>query len=310
MLKNLKIALTIILQVIFVKVYSQTDTLPFVLVLGNTQDGGYPHIGCGKMCCKKAFENKALKKNVVSLALVDPKEKKWWMFEATPDITQQLELFKKLTDSKYNYLPSGIFVTHAHIGHYAGLMYLGREALNAKEIPVFTLPRMNDFLKSNGPWSQLIFLKNIVLIPIKSDSTVKLSKNIKLSAFLVPHRDEFSETAGFNIVTSGKKYMFIPDIDKWEKWNKKIIEEVKKVDVALIDATFYEGAELPDRNIKDVPHPFVSETVELFKSEPDGVKKKIYFIHFNHTNPLLWDEEKQKELKKKGFNLAAETDKL
>lgn len=289
---------------------AQSDSLPYIQVLGVAQDGGYPHIACKKGCCTKAFADPLLKKNVVALALVDPKEKKWWLLEATPDITLQLELFKTLTGEKYNYLPNGIFITHAHIGHYAGLMFLGREAMNAKEVPVYILPRMADFLKSNGPWSQLVFLKNISIITLKSDSSIQISSNIKINPFAVPHRDEFSETAGFKIQTGGKKYLFIPDIDKWEKWNKNIVNEVKSVDAAFLDATFYEAGEIQNRNIKEVPHPFVSETMELFKSEAESVKKKIVFIHFNHTNSLLWDEQKRKEVTGKGFNVAVEKAKF
>ena len=92
---------------------------PHVIVLGVAQDGGYPHLGCEKECCTKAWANDSLKKNVVALALVDPIEKKWYLFEATPDIHKQLQLFKTLTKGIYNYLPSGIFITHAHIGHSA-----------------------------------------------------------------------------------------------------------------------------------------------------------------------------------------------
>eukprot|EP00957_Ditylum_brightwellii_P156501 11911053-Ditylum_brightwellii.AAC.1 len=57
--------------------------------------------------------------------------------------------------------PDGIFLTHAHIGHYTGLMYLGREALGAVDVPVYAMPRMRSFLKNNGPWSQLVSLGNI-----------------------------------------------------------------------------------------------------------------------------------------------------
>ncbi|MES2689480.1 MAG: pyrroloquinoline quinone biosynthesis protein PqqB, partial [Bacteroidota bacterium] len=112
----------------FFSVKAQNDSLPYVLVLGVAQDGGYPHIGCKKKCCEMAWQAGSLKINVVSLALVDPVEKKWWLFEATPDITGQLHLFASLTKNTFDYLPAGIFITHAHIGHYTGLMQLGREA--------------------------------------------------------------------------------------------------------------------------------------------------------------------------------------
>jgi pyrroloquinoline quinone biosynthesis protein B len=166
-------------------------------------------------------------------------------------------------------------------------MYFGREALHASTIPVYTLPRLASFLQSNGPWSQLVTLKNISLKPLTPDHEVVLSKQISITAFLVPHRDEFSETAGFKIKTTNKNYLFIPDIDKWERWNRNIIDQVRAVDIAFLDATFFSSEELPNRDIKEIPHPLVLETLNLFKGTPE--LNKIVFIHLNHTNKLLWN---------------------
>ena len=109
-----------------------------VIVLGVAQDGGFPHIGCFR-ACRLAHSDPTLSKYVVSLALVDSVNKKWWLFEATPDMDRQLQYFQDLTNQQYPYLPEGIFLTHAHIGHYTGLMFLGREALGAKGIKVYAI---------------------------------------------------------------------------------------------------------------------------------------------------------------------------
>lgn len=276
----------------------------YVVVLGIAQDGGFPHLGCQKQCCSQAWHRHSLKRNVASLALVDEAQKKWWLLEATPDITQQLQLFRTITNDRFKYLPDGIFVTHAHIGHYTGLMYFGREALGAREIPVYVLPRFFEYLQSNGPWSQLVALRNIKLIAIADDVSIALSQTVSVKPFIVPHRGEYSETAGFHIVTSDKRYLFIPDIDKWSKWNRDIVEEVKQVDIAFLDATFYQQDELPERNMAEVPHPFVVETIKLFDESSD--KKKIVFIHFNHSNPLMWDAQSQQQIVKLGFGVAVQ----
>lgn len=277
----------------------------YLLVLGVAQDAGYPQMGCTKTCCTQAWSSPKMRRNVVALALVDPAHKKWWLFEATPDIRQQLQNFKNQTKNQYPYLPEGVFLTHAHIGHYTGLMEFGREAMNTNGLKVYVLPQMKAFLTQNGPWSQLVKLKNIDLISLKTDEPLNIENN-SVTAFTVPHRDEYSETAGFKITTANKQYLFIPDIDKWSKWNKNIIDQVKQVDIALLDATFYTNTELGNRPIAEVPHPLVTETVDLFKNEPTEVKKKIYFIHFNHTNPLLWDKATGKKLNQAGFNFALE----
>lgn len=278
-----------------------------VIVLGTAQDGGFPHIGCQNEC-QLTFKNPELRRNVVALALVDPASKKWWLFEATPDMDEQLQFFSELTDREYNYLPEGIFITHAHIGHYTGLISLGREALGSKALKVHVLPKLGRFLQENGPWSQLVNLKNIEIVETSDTQAIQLTPTLSVTAFAVPHRDEFSETAGFRI-EADKKYLFIPDIDKWSKWDKSIVNEVKAVDFAFIDGSFFADGELPNRSISEVPHPFVTETMELFSSESKRTKSKVHFIHFNHTNPLLFEENKRKEVLEKGFNIAEQGQK-
>lgn len=294
-----------------------------VYVLGIAQDGGYPHAGCTKKCCTMAWEHSDKRRYVTSLALVDSVSGKWWLFEATPDITEQLWYFSKLTGGKYSYLPSGIFITHAHIGHYTGLMQLGREVMGTKEMPVYVMPKMKKFLKENGPWSQLVSLGNIRLMdvyvrtytPQTDEIKYNLAPGVGVSAFTVPHRDEYSETAGFDIQLHSRSYLFIPDIDKWEKWRKDIKDHVNGCDIALIDGTFYRDGELPNRSMSEVPHPFVEETMTLFKNRNGArivkdVTQKIHFIHFNHTNPLMWDDGIQKEVRDEGFNIAVQGQKL
>jgi pyrroloquinoline quinone biosynthesis protein B len=276
----------------------------YVLVLGVAQDAGYPQMGCEQECCNKAWKSDSLKRFVTSLALVDPASKKWWLFEATPDIKEQLHYFNTLTKGEFSYLPSGIFLTHAHIGHYAGLMQLGREVMNAKELPVYVLPKMKKYLETNGPWSQLVSLKNISLVQLDTSQALYLDKGNFFLSLIVPHRDEYSETAGFKILTSTAAYLFIPDIDKWQKWDKNIVEEVKKVTHAFLDATFSDLTELKNRKAEEVPHPLISETMELFKNEDKETKAKIHFIHFNHTNPVMWDKAAKQKVSKEGFKVA------
>ena len=306
----IKYACYILLLCLSLNIHAQDKDAHYILVLGVSQDGGYPHTGCQRACCTMAWADESLRRYVVSLALVDHKSRQWWLFEATPDIKQQLHYFQTLTKGQYNFLPNGVFVTHAHIGHYTGLMDFGREVMGTNGLPVYALPRLKTFLETNGPWSQLVNLHNIALQPLQADSTTHLSEYISVRTFTVPHRDEYSETAGFEIITTNKKYLFIPDVNKWEKWDRNIIDEVKAVDIAMVDATFFDNTEVPARNFTVVPHPFVAETMQLFENTGAATKAKLYFIHFNHTNPLLWDKQKQKDLEKLGFNFAHQGQRL
>ncbi|TNE78455.1 MAG: pyrroloquinoline quinone biosynthesis protein PqqB [Bacteroidetes bacterium] len=265
---------------------------PYILVLGIAQDAGYPQIACTKSCCETAKLYPEKKRMVSSLALMDAESKKWWLLDATPDIAMQLELFHDSTRGAYPYLPEGIVLTHAHMGHYTGLMQLGREALNAKSIPVYCLPRLANFLEHNGPWDQLVKLKNI---QVKVQDTTKpfALGPFLLQLYSVPHRDEYSETAGIHVHYKDQQALFIPDIDKWEKWNRSLPELLKQVDLAFLDATFFSEGELPGRNMKEIPHPFIQETMQLIDSFASDQASKIHFIHLNHSNPLLWNDSVQ-----------------
>lgn len=302
--------LTILLFTFITYTATSQGMHPYVQILGVAQDGGYPHMGCEKKCCSSAWGVPEKQKFVVALALVDPIEKKWWLFEATPDIKEQLHYFHVITKGEYNYLPDGIFITHAHIGHYAGLMQLGREAMNTRKVPVYVMPKMKHYLETNGPWSQLVSLDNIALQTLDTVNRLHLPDSITVAAFTVPHRDEYSETTGFKICTQNKKYLFIPDINKWEKWNKSIVAEVCATDIALVDATCFDDGELPGRNMKVIQHPNVTETMARFANTDITIKNRIHFIHINHTNPLMWDATKKKEVEKAGYHIACQGERL
>jgi len=278
--------------------YSQTIESDYIQVLGIVQDAGYPHIGCEKDCCKVVSPGDYF---VSCLGLVDKTNNKRYLFDATPDIHNQINLLEKFPEAN---LIDGIFLTHAHIGHYTGLMYLGREGLGGKNIMVYALKRMARFLTKNGPWDQLVKLNNISIQTISNKEFVKLSENIFVIPIRVPHRDEYSETVGYKIIGKSKKILFIPDIDKWDEWKKSIIEEVKLVDYAFIDGTFYNGSEL-NRDMREIPHPSIEETLQLFSDQPIAERNKIYFIHINHTNPILTNKNGIRDLVESlGFNIA------
>ena len=226
-----------------------------------------------------------------------------YLFDASPDINEQLNFMGDRIKKDLK----GIFLTHAHIGHYTGLMYFGREALNSRLINVYAMPRMKKFLEKNGPWSQLVELQNISIKQISNNSKISIDPNVIVQPIEVPHRGEFSETVGYKIYGPNKTLLFIPDIDKWYLWEKSIIDEIKKVDYALIDATFYDSKEVNYRDVSEIPHPFVVESLELFDPIKQKEKNKIFFIHLNHTNPLLNDNsEEYQYIINKGYNVAKE----
>ena len=292
----------VILIFSFSSVFSQNDVSPFIYVLGNVQDAGLPHIGCESKICLDAFNEKK-KHYVTSIALIDKENQEYSLFDVTPNITEQLLMIRRDIFNKY-ILPKNIFITHAHIGHYTGLMYFGREALGSKGIKVNVLPRMYDFISNNGPWSQLVKLGNISLNKINFRDNIEIKPNLSVTPIQVPHRDEFSETSAFLIQGPNKAALYLPDIDKWSKWSISLIEILKNVDYAFIDATFYTNDEI-NRDIDEIPHPLVIETMDLLSELSDYQKDKVYFIHMNHTNQMLDpNSDITRNVLNKGFNIA------
>ena len=265
-----------------------------LVVLGTLQDGGSPHMGCMKSCCASEKPNDY----VVSLGVID--ESKHLIFDASPDIVSQTNYLQLISPAK----ELEIFLTHAHMGHYVGLIHLGRESANTKNTPVYAMPRMAQFLQNNGPWSQLIDLENISIKPLQNKTPVSVSPRLSITPLIVPHRDEFSETVGYLIAGQSKRALYIPDIDKWDLWETDINTLLTQVDYAFLDATFFEDGEI-SRPMSDVPHPFVEESIMRFKSLAVEEKSKIFFIHLNHTNPARdANFADRRAIEEKGYHFA------
>jgi len=272
-------------------------------VLGTIQDGGIPHMGCNKVCCLKYFKNNTFRVGVSSLGISNLKNETNYLIDATPNINHQLKAL--IGTSNPSEKLNGVFLTHAHMGHYSGLLNFGREAMNSKNIPLYLMPRFYNFIQDNGPWNQLVKLENVMLKRIYDREKITLESNLSITPIQVPHRDEYSETVGFLIEGNKKSALYIPDIDKWEKWNNSIIELIKNVDYAFLDGTFYDEKEVNNRDISEIPHPFIIESLKLFNPLDESEKNKIYFIHLNHTNPLLnSDSSEYNRVIREGFNVA------
>ena len=271
-------------------------------VLGTAQDGGYPQIGCNKACCNLAWKNPEFKKYPSSLAVVDESKKKYWIFDITPEVKSQLHLLNAFECSL-----SGIFITHAHIGHYMGLINLGLEVMNLKEIPVYIMPRMKDFIMGNTLLNQLVENNNINLIPLEADQEVYINNLLSVEAFNVPHRNELSETVGYKIIGKGKTAIYLPDIDSWKNFENKLFSLIETNDILYIDGTFYDKTEISSRDVSKIPHPEIKETIKMLSDLSPADRKKIHFIHFNHTNDAIRYKSKIHErILDNGFSISRE----
>ncbi len=287
-----------------------TAAAPWIVVLGVAQDGGAPQAGCDRDCCAPPGRHR----HVACIGIVDPQTKERWIIDATPDFPAQLRMLDEIApppDGTPSPGLAGILLTHAHIGHYTGLVNVGHEVMGAQGVAVWAMPRMRAYLSSNGPWSQLVEYGNIALHELAGDKVVRLNRRITVTPILVPHRDEYSETVGFRIDGPGRSAFYLPDIDKWDRWDRRIEDVIAEVDVVWLDGTFYADGELGSRSMADIAHPFIVESMQRFAALPASDRHKVHFIHLNHTNPALQAGSAQRRMiEAAGFRVAAERERV
>jgi pyrroloquinoline quinone biosynthesis protein B len=292
---------------------SAASDAPYVVVLGTAQDGGLPHIGCDSGNCAAAKRDPSRRRLVTSLMLCDPRSGKRWLFDCTPDVREELDRARGIPAAHAPF--DGMFLTHAHMGHYGGLLQLGREAYAVMGVPTWVTPRFAGFLRGNDPWKRMVDDGRLVLHELApgdpglaggGSTSIELAPDLHVDCFRVPHRDEFSDTVGFVIRGPHRSLAYLPDIDKWEKWDawtwaeagagagapapspsqgRRVETLIGAVDYALLDGCFFADGEIPGRSIQDIPHPFIAESVARFAPLPAAERNKVFFTHLNHTNP-------------------------
>ena len=263
------------------------------ILLGVSQDAGFPQAGCYCAHCSAARTDPALSQYVVSLGLVDRKTSQSWLIDATPDFRQQLHALHEFAPD----CPlAGIVLTHAHMGHYTGLIHLGMEAMNVRELPLYVTARMAEFLQENEPWSYLITHGHVTPRLLTPAVDTRLSSGLRLTPYPVPHRDEFSDTLAIVVRGAERQLFYCPDIDDWDAWEIELRPFLAGMDIALLDAPFFSPDELPHRDMSQIRHPMAVDTVKRLS----GVDCQILLVHLNHSNPLLMDSPERAWVQERG----------
>lgn len=273
-------------------------------ILGSGQDGGLPQVG-SRMAADTAARVDPLAVRLGPSICVLDDDGRCFLVDVSPDIKEQEN--RLLTIPGYAKRKPGnpfdaVLLTHAHMGHYAGLVHFGREAANCRELPVWCTDRMADFLRDNAPWDQLVSLGNIELRPTGlSVPPIEPWPGLSIRAIPVPHRGEYTDTVGISI---NETLLYVPDIDNWDAW-PAAPEEVGKHEVCLLDATFYSRDELPGRDLSEISHPFITDTLKKFGDLAKN--RRIILTHFNHSNPVCDPGSKEaRSVTAAGFELAQE----
>jgi pyrroloquinoline quinone biosynthesis protein B len=284
----------------------------YALVLGSVQDAGFPQVGCYTDLCDhgRALHARGQGRFVASLALVEPSAERFYLVDATPDITRQLDLigeasFRRRAGERRPF--DGIFLTHAHIGHYAGLAVLGNEGLGIRDTPVYCTSAMAAFLEANDPWRFMVRQGRIRPTPLEPDQWFRLDEALEVKLLKVPHRDELADTVGLVFRGPARSLLYVPDINAWRLWDRDLSEVVTGVDFALLDASFWSLDELPGRSVEDVPHPLVTQTMDLLQGVVERGDARVVLTHLNNSNPMLLEGGPQAAAAaRRGFEIARE----
>jgi pyrroloquinoline quinone biosynthesis protein B len=289
---------------------------PYVLVLGTAQDGGIPHLGGRAAPDEAARRDPAQRRLVTSLLICDPATGGRWLLDASLDLTAQIDRAEGHPAGRRRPGPrpallDGVFLTHAHIGHYLGLAQFGREVYSSREMPLHVSSRMADFLRDNAPWDQLVRLRNVVLTPFEAKRPIELTPTLSVTPIPVPHRDEYTDTYAFLVQGPNRALLYLPDIDKWDRWDERIEDWIARVDTAFLDGSFFGEGEIPGRAMAEIPHPLVSESLARFAKLPEAERRKVVFTHFNHSNPAaLAGTPERRAIEAAGMRVAEELERI
>lgn len=273
-----------------------------VTLLGIAQDGGRPQAGCTRPCCQGLSPSDAA--FPVALGITDGDTHH--LIEATRCLGQQLTIWGQTNIDN-------VFLTHAHFGHVDGLGLFGRETMNAKNVGLYISSEMEHLVDRTPQWSLMVDQGVFAPSVFHDGDVIQLSSSLTIQPLKVPHRDELSDMHAFILRGPNRSLLFLPDHDTWEEtltrhhastirsWLASL-----KVDIALVDGTFWSSDELAGRNQNKVPHPPVSQTLEMLGSRAEG-DPALHFIHLNHTNPLYDpNSEASAELTRSGWGVAAQ----
>lgn len=260
-----------------------------VVVLGTAQDGGIPHMGCRRDCCGDGV----VPRLVSSIALFS--DGGTYLFDATPDIRAQASLLAAQPGAHLHEcnLVHGVFITHAHVGHYVGLLQFGKESMHSSQLPVYCSAKFADFVRANEPFRSLVVDGRISLVVVTPGERIDLAGGASVTPVEVKHRSELSDTLAFVLRGPGRRddssggLLYCPDADDWS-W--PVEAALRGVQTALMDGTFFSEAELPGRDMRSIPHPLVMDSVASLADLAAGPPaRQIFFTHFNHTNRVLRD---------------------
>ncbi|MEH7387370.1 pyrroloquinoline quinone biosynthesis protein PqqB [Bacillus sp. JJ1521] len=293
-----------------------------IRVLGVAAGGGFPQWNCACPNCRGVRDgDDALKPLLQSSLAISANEKEWYLINAGPDVSRQIETFSALhAGPGIRETPlAGVILTDAELDHSIGLLSL-REG---SHLTIYGTETVRKCLHTSFP--VIPMLKNYCSWEwrsLSSDVKERIGDAILIETVPVSRKPPLYAQSGndysediwevgllLQIEKSGKCVAYFPTLDTM---TPEIESALHKADILLVDGTFWSEDELVSlgatkRNARDMGHlPISGPSGMIEKLASFSAERKI-LIHINNSNPILKKGSKEAEiLKQHGIEIAYE----
>ena len=279
-------------------------------VLGSAAGGGYPQWNCRCPTCRAVRDgSRPARARTQSSIAVSPDRRRWFLFNASPDIRAQFEAFPGMHPGDGRTTPlEAVLLTDAEIDHTLGLLLLreGRGIqLHATAATHATLRGGTGFLQTLERCCPVDWR------PVVPGREVSIG-GISYRAFDVPtaKHDRFGSgtdegrVVGYRLTdeSTGRAAVYLPGV---QELTPAVRDELDGIDCLFIDGTTWHDDELirlglAEKTARDMGHLAIGGpggSLELLSPLP--IVRKIY-IHINNTNPILLQDTPERRLVTEG----------
>jgi pyrroloquinoline quinone biosynthesis protein B len=293
----------------------------WVRVLGSAAGGGFPQWNCACSPCRAVRDgSRPARPRTQSSIAVSPDDRRWFLFNASPDIRVQIESFQPLHPSGD---PRGdrvvplqaVLLTDAELDHTLGLLLLreGRGLeLHATEAVRDTLYGGTSLLRTLEAYCPVEWR------PVIPGADVPLADGLSYRAFDVPttKRARFGSDAGKGRVVgyrltderSGRTLVYLPSVQDL----MAVRDQLDDCACLLVDGTCWRDDELirlrlADKTAREMGHmPIDGPDGSLTRLAPLPVERTIY-THINNTNPILLEDALERRIvEQQGMEVAVD----
>lgn len=269
-----------------------------IVVLGAAAGGGLPQWNCGCRNCAAARDpGSSLRAQTQSSLAVSLDGEAWAIFNASPDIRQQIQDNRALQPRRLRHSPiNSVVLTNGDIDHLAGLLVLREK----QPFTVFSTGAVAEVIADNPVFGVLdpgLVSKRVVAIeepffPLPGLEARLFAVPGKVPLFLEDGDPELEvegeQTVGLELRADGKRLYYIPGCGAL---SDRLVARLEGADALFFDGTLFSDDEMITAGVgqktgRRMGHmPIAGEDGSLKALGPLKVPRKIY-VHINNTNPI------------------------